>query len=69
MDRKKTTKIRMNNENLEEKSVFKYLDLYLDKKLEFEDYIEVVNTLLNKLRGIICQLRKILNIWQPKQFY
>ena len=37
MDRKKTTKIRMDNEDVEEKSVFKYLDLYLNKKLEFED--------------------------------
>ena len=45
------------------------MGLYLNKKLEFKDHIETVNTKINKFCGTIYQLRKILNKQQLNQFY
>ena len=53
--------IKMNNKDIEQKSVFKHLGLYLNKKLEIEDHIEGVSNKLNKIFGIIYQLRRIIN--------
>ena len=38
---------KMNNKAIEQKSVFKYLSFYLDKKLEFKGFTNFANTKLN----------------------
>ena len=46
MKQKNNASFKTNNEDIEQKSVFKYLGSYLDKKLEFIDHIDIVNTKL-----------------------
>ena len=58
----------ISNEDIERKCIIKVLGFYLDKKLHFEDQIEVAITKLNKFCGIIYQMRRNLRKHQLSPF-
>ena len=55
---KPPVKLFINDEELEQKELAKYLRLYFDKQLSWSKYIEITNNKLHKGIGILTKLRK-----------
>lgn len=54
--------IKINNHTIEEVCHFKYLGLWIDNKLNWNQHIEKINNKIRKINFTLCQLRNVLPI-------